>query len=118
MYLYILPAIAGALMLMVFLINVQLQVNDYALAVDAFVDNDGSTLIYRVVISNVGRYDITDINIDYGTYKEFIPMIRVGEKTILSPKDDANKEYVTISANPNIHIVKEYRSLPKMVKVH
>jgi hypothetical protein len=73
MYLYILPAIAGALMLTVFLINIQLQVNDYALAVDAFVDNDGSTLIYRVVINNVGRYDITDISIDYGTYRSSFP---------------------------------------------
>jgi len=91
---------------------------DYALDVDAFVDNDCTMLIYRVVISNIGRYDITDVSIDYGTYKEFIPIIRVGEKVMLSPNENANKDHVIIDANPNIHIVKEYRSLPKMVKVH
>jgi hypothetical protein len=37
---------------------------------------------------------------------------------MLSPNENANKDHVIIDANPNIHIVKEYRSLPKMVKVH
>ncbi len=121
MYLYIAVG-CGALLSTVALLSILPLINtnsmDYALDVDAFVDNDGTMFIYRVVISNIGKYDITDVSIDYGTYKEFIPIIRAGEKVILSPNENANKDYVIIDANPNIHIVKEYRSLPKMVKVH
>jgi hypothetical protein len=123
MYLYIAIAVGGALLSTVALLSffpslINTNTMDYALDVDAFVDNDGTMLIYRVVISNIGRYDITDVSIDYVTYKEFIPIIRVGEKVMLSPNENANKDHVIIDANPNIHIVKEYRSLPKMVKVH
>jgi len=124
MYLYIAIAVGGGALLSIvallsffpYLINTNTM--DYALDVDAFVDNDGTMFIYRVVISNIGRYDITDVSVDYGTYKEFIPIIRAGEKVMLSPNENANKDHVIIDANPNIHIVKEYRSLPKMVKVH
>jgi hypothetical protein len=123
MYLYIAIAVGGALLSTVALLSffpslINTNTMDYALDVDAFVDNDGTMLIYRVVISNIGRYDITDVSIDYVTYKEFIPIIRVGEKVMLSPNENANKDHVIIDAKPNIHIVKEYRSLPKMVKAH
>jgi len=123
MYLYIAIAVGGALLSIVALLSffpylINTNTMDYALDVDAFVDNDGTMFIYRVVISNIGRYDITDVSVDYGTYKEFIPIIRAGEKVMLSPNENANKDHVIIDANPNIHIVKEYRSLPKMVKVH
>jgi hypothetical protein len=123
MYLYIAIAVGGALLSTVALLSffpslINTNTMDYALDVDAFVDNDGTMFIYRVVISNIGRYDITDVSIDYVTYKEFIPIIRVGEKVMLSPNENANKDHVIIDAKPNIHIVKEYRSLPKMVKVH
>jgi len=123
MYLYIAIAVGGALLSTVALLSffpslINTNTMDYALDVDAFVDNDGTMLIYRVVISNIGRYDITDVSIDYVTYKEFIPIIRVGEKVMLSPNENAKKDHVIIDAKPNIHIVKEYRSLPKMVKVH
>jgi hypothetical protein len=122
MYLYIAIAVGGALLSTVALLSffpslINTNTMDYALDVDAFVDNDGTMLIYRVVISNIGRYDITDVSIDYVTYKEFIPIIRVGEKVMLSPNENANKDHVIIDAKSNIHIVKEYRSLPKMVKV-
>jgi hypothetical protein len=87
---------------------------DYSLEVDAFKDRIDVGEIYRVIIANTGRNDISNITVDYGTYKESIPRLKVGEKVSLSPREDANKDYVTVTAEPNIHIVKEYRSAPKM----
>ncbi|MEM0364985.1 MAG: hypothetical protein QW450_00895 [Candidatus Nitrosocaldus sp.] len=115
---YVVPAVVGAVMLAIFLTNIPIASKDYALEVDAFKDNDDMMLMYRVVIVNTGRNDVTNVVVDYGTYKDFIPRIKPGEKVILSPSDYASKEQVTVTAEPGIYIVKEYRNLAKMVKVH
>ncbi|GBC74265.1 MULTISPECIES: hypothetical protein [Candidatus Nitrosocaldus] len=116
---YVVPtAVVGAVMLAIFLTSIPMASKDYALEVDAFKDNDDMMLMYRVVIVNTGRNDVTNVVVDYGTYKDFIPRIKPGEKIILSPRDDASKEKVTVTAEPSIYIVKEYRNLAKMVKVH
>lgn len=104
---YVVPtAVVGAVMLAIFLTSIPMASKDYALEVDAFKDNDDMMLMYRVVIVNTGRNDVTNA-VDYGTYKDFISRIKPGEKIILSPRDDASKEKVTVAAEPSIYIVKE-----------
>ncbi len=88
--------------------------DEYALQVDAFKDRIDIGEIYRVIITNTGRNDIYNLTVDYGTYKESIPRLKPGESIPVSPKEEANKDYVTVTAEPNIHIVKEYRTAPKM----
>ncbi|MCS7141599.1 MAG: hypothetical protein NZ888_05380 [Candidatus Nitrosocaldus sp.] len=115
---YVVPAGVLVTMLAVFLANTPIATQDYALDVDAFKDNDDMMLMYRVIITNIGRNDVTNVLVDYGTYKDFIPRLKPGERIILSPSDYASKEQVIVTAEPNIRIVKEYRSIAKMVKVH
>lgn len=103
----------GAAMITAFLMLMPYSSQDYSLEVDAFKDSMGLMEVYRVILTNTGRNDVTDVVVDYGTYKDFIPKIKPGEKLPLSPRDDANKEYVVVTAKPDIHIVKEYRSMPK-----
>ncbi|MEM2922952.1 MAG: hypothetical protein QW560_00880 [Candidatus Nitrosocaldus sp.] len=103
----------GAAMLTAFLMLMPYSSQDHALEVDAFKDKIDVMEIYRVILTNTGRNDVTNVVVDYGTYKDFIPRIKPGEKVSLSPRDDASKEYVVVTAEPDIHIMKEYRSMPK-----
>ncbi|GBC74534.1 hypothetical protein HRbin05_00576 [archaeon HR05] len=113
LYLIVGAGVMGTAMLTAFLMLMPYSNQDYALDVDAFKDKIDVMDIYRVIITNTGRNDVTNVVVDYGTYKDFIPRIKPGEKISLSPRDDANKEYVVITAEPSIHIMKEYRSMPK-----
>lgn len=104
----------GSFIIITMLGSINNTSQEYALEVDAFKDTIDIGEIYRVIITNNGRNDVRNIVVDYGIYKESIPILKPGEKISLSPRDDANKDYVVVDADPDIHIVKEYRSIPKM----
>ena len=91
---------------------------DYSLEVDALKDEQSLFTNARVVLTNTGRLDLTNVVIDYGGPKETIDVIRPGEKTLRSPPEDAPLDSITVTADNGIKVVQKYRTpikLPGMI---
>jgi hypothetical protein len=92
---------------------------DYDLSVDALKDEQSLFTNARVVIKNTGKLPLTNILVDYGTEKEpLIPVLRPGETMSLSPPEGTLLDTVTVTAEPDIMKVQEYRApikLPGMI---
>lgn len=92
---------------------------DYDLSVDALKDEQSLFTNARVVIKNTGRLPLTNILVDYGTEKEpLIPVLQPGEMRNLSPPEGTLLDTVSVTAEPGIMIVQEYRApikLPGMI---
>ena len=96
-----------------------LPTKDHDLSVDALKDEQSLFTNARVVVKNIGRLPLTDVLVDYGGQKEpVIPVLQPGETMNFSPPEDAQLDYVTVTAEPGIQIVQPYRSpikLPGMI---
>jgi len=97
-----------------------LPTKDYDLSVDALKDEQSLFTNVRVVVKNVGRLPLTDLLVDYGDgHKEpVIATLRPGETMNFYPPERAQIDYVTVTAEPGIKIVQQYRSpikLPGMI---
>ena len=92
---------------------------DYDLSVDALKDEQSLFTNARVVIKNTGKLPLTNILVDYGNEKEpLIPVLRPGETMSLSPPEGTLLDTVTVTAEPDITKVQEYRApikLPGMI---
>ena len=92
---------------------------DYSLKVDALKDEQSLFTDVRVVLSNTGRLPLIDVTIDFGGgQKETIGTLSAGDKRTVSPPDGTPLEKVTVTAEPDIIIVQEYRApikLPGMI---
>ena len=92
---------------------------DYDLSVDALKDEQSLFTNARVVIKNTGKLPLTNILVDYGNEKEpLIPVLRPGETMCLSPPEGTLLDTVTVTAEPDITKVQEYRApikLPGMI---
>jgi len=96
-----------------------LPTKNYDLSVDALKDQQSLFTNARVVIKNTGRLPLTDIIVDYGGQKEpTISILHPGESQTLSPPEGVQLSNVTVTANPGLKIVQQYRSplkLPGMI---
>lgn len=92
---------------------------DYDLSVDALKDEQSLFTNARVLIKNTGRLPLTNILVDYGTEKEpLIAILQPGKTIPLSPPEGTLLDTVTVTADPDIMIVQEYRApikLPGMI---
>jgi hypothetical protein len=92
---------------------------DYDLSVDALKDEQSLFTNARVVIKNTGRLPLTNILVDYGTEKEpLIPVMQPGETRTLSPPEGTRLDIVSVTAEPGITKIQEYRApikLPGMI---
>lgn len=92
---------------------------DYDLSVDALKDEQSLFTNARVLIKNTGRLPLTNILVDYGTEKEpLIAILQPGKTIPLSPPEGTLLDTVTVTADPDIVIVQEYRApikLPGMI---
>lgn len=118
--LFITAIAAGIIAAMVIAIMVSATpTKDYELSVDALKDEQSLFTTARVVLKNTGRLPLTNVLVDYGSEKEpAIPILKPGETISLFPPESAQLNTVTVSADPNIRIVKPYRSplkLPGMI---
>ncbi|HEY8139960.1 MAG TPA: hypothetical protein VIE86_02640 [Nitrososphaera sp.] len=92
---------------------------DYDLSVDALKDEQSLFTNARVLIKNTGRLPLTNILVDYGIEKEpLIAILQPGKTIPLSPPEGTVLDTVTVTADPDIVIVQEYRApikLPGMI---
>lgn len=92
---------------------------DYDLSVDAMKDEQSLFTNARVVLKNTGRLPLTNVLVDYGSEREpAIPVLQPGESWTMSPPEDVQLDSVTVSADPGIKIIQQYRTpikLPGMI---
>ncbi|MGH9991704.1 MAG: hypothetical protein ACREAZ_03565 [Nitrososphaera sp.] len=92
---------------------------DYDLSVDAMKDEQSLFTNARVVLKNTGRLPLTNVLVDYGSEREpAIPVLQPGESRTMSPPEDVQLDSVTVSADPGIKIIQQYRTpikLPGMI---
>ena len=86
----------------------------YAISLDPFKDPQDLFTMARVTIRNTGNAPLTDIIIDYGGYSDKIPVLRPGERLILSPPTGNDLKQVTVTSNEGIHVTMPYRTPTKM----
>ena len=86
---------------------------------DALKDEQSLFTNARVVLKNTGRLPLTNVLVDYGTEKEpAIAILQPGESRPMSPPEGVQLNSVTVTADPGIHIVQQYRTpikLPGMI---
>jgi len=93
---------------------------EYAVFLDPFKDKQTLVTDTHVTVQNVGRAPLTNVKVDYGgsSKPDIIPMLKPGEKVILSPSAGSDLQEVTVTTDQGIKVTKPYRtpiSMPGMM---
>jgi hypothetical protein len=86
----------------------------YEIFLDPFKDPQGLFTTARVTLQNTGTAPLTNVMIDYGGYTEKIPVLKPGQKLLLSPPTGNKLEQVTVTTDEGIHMTMLYRLPVKM----
>lgn len=86
----------------------------YAIDVDPFKDPQGLFTTARVTIHNTGRAPLTNVIVDYEGHTDKIPVLKPGEKLIMSPPSGNALKQVTVTCDEGLHVTKPYRTPTKM----
>lgn len=108
--------IAGAAVvaLIVMIYVTQVPTAEYSIFVDPFKDPQDLFTTARVTIQNNGNAPLTNVIIDYDGYTDKIPVLKPGQKLILSPPMGNAFEKVTVTSDEGIHVTMPYRLPTKM----
>lgn len=93
-----------------------LSTQDYQIDVDPFKDPQNLFVTARVMIQNTGSKPLTNIVVNFGDGDvQSLGTLNPGQKVILSPPESNSLHLVSVTADNDISITKEYRIPPKMV---
>ena len=113
----IIAAISGCVIVVIaaaiFLIMPPSQTK-YEIRLDPFKDPQDLFTTARVTIQNTGNARLTNVLVDYGGYIDKIPLLKPGEKLILSPPQGNKLVQVTVTSDEGIHKTMPYRLPLKM----
>lgn len=113
----IIAAISGCVIVVIaaiiFLI-MQPPQTKYEIRLDPFKDPQDLFTTARVTIQNTGNARLTNVLVDYGGYIDKIPLLKPGEKLILSPPQGNKLVQVTVTSDEGIHKTMPYRLPLKM----
>ena len=110
-----LVAIGGgiaAVAIAVILLIVQGPTEEYAVFLDPFLDKQTLVTDTHVTVQNVGRAPLTNVKVDYGgsSKPDLIPLLKPGEKVILSPPSGSDLQEVTVTTDQGVSVTKPYRT--------
>ena len=85
---------------------------EYAIFLDPFKDKQTLVTDTHVTVQNVGRAPLTNVKVDYGgsSKPDLIPLLKPGEKVILSPPSESNLQEVTVTTDQGVNVTKPYRT--------
>lgn len=121
MYVALVCTIIGAIAVMAVIfgmdvLKMSVSTEKYSVFMDPIIDKQSLFVVGRVTVQNTGSEPLTNVRINFGNGEiQSIPIIKQGQKIILTPPKDNSMEFVTISADNGIYQSKAYRELPKMV---
>lgn len=91
---------------------------NYSLDVDPMKDEQSLFINARVVLTNTGKFPLTNLLVDYGSTTESVSRLDPGQKVSLSPPSGSNLDNVVVSTNEGLNVTKDYRKplkLPGMI---
>jgi len=100
--------------IIIYLVIQYYQRPDYVLDVDAMREDQSLFTNTRIILTNAGKEQITNMTVFYGLKNETIQTINPGEKISLSPPEGSNLNVVRIIADNGINITAGYRTPIKM----
>lgn len=80
--------------------------SQYSLYVDARTESGDGVTESHVTILNSGSGALTNVRVDYGNYSDNIPIIKSGERVILSPPTSSKS--VTITDDQGVTVTKPF----------
>lgn len=80
--------------------------SQYSLYVDARTESGDGITESHVTILNSGSSALTNVKVDYGSYSDNIPIIKPGERVILSPP--ASSKTVTVTDDQGVTVTKSF----------
>jgi hypothetical protein len=80
--------------------------SQYSLYVDARTESGDGVTESHVTILNSGSSALTNVKVDYGNYTDTIPVIKPGERVILSPSTSSN--VVTVTDDQGVTVTKSF----------
>jgi hypothetical protein len=110
-----LAAICGGVItvaIVVILLIEQGPTEKYAIFLDPFKDKQPLVIEIHVTVQNVGKESLTNVKVYYGgsSKPDVIPLLKPGEKVILSPPAGSDLQGVTVTTDQGISITKPYRT--------
>jgi hypothetical protein len=110
-----LAAICGGIVtvaIVVILLIEQGPTEKYAIFLDPFKDKQPLVIEIHVTVENVGKESLTNVKVDYGgsSKPDIIPLLKPGEKVILSPSAGSDLQEVTVTTDQGVSITKPYRT--------
>ena len=110
-----LAAIYGGIVIVVIitvLLIVQGPTEKYAIFLDPFKDKQSLVTDTHVTVRNIGKEPLTNVRVDYGgsSKPDIIPLLKPGEKIILSPSAGSDLQEVTVTTDQGVNVTKPYRT--------
>ncbi len=91
-------------------------IENYAIFVDPFKDEQDLFVMARVIIQNTGNEPLTNVRANFGGGDiQELGTLQPGQKIILSPPPDNPLEFVMVSSDEGIFVNKAYRIPVKML---
>ena len=106
--------------IVVTMLIIQGPTEEYAIFLDPFKDKQSLVTDTHVTVQNIGKESLTNVKVDYGgsSKPDVIPVLKPGEKVILSPSEGSDLQEVTVTTDQGVHVTKPYRtpiSMPGMM---
>ena len=90
-------------------------IENYAIFVDPFKDEQDLFVMARVIIQNTGNEPLTNVRANFGGGDiQELGTLQPGQKILLSPPPDNPLEFVMVSTDEGIFVNKAYRIPAKM----
>jgi hypothetical protein len=102
----------AAVVIIVLVLIIQGPREEYAIFLDPFKDKQSLVTDTHVTVQNVGKASLTNVKVDYGgsSKPDIIPILKPGEKVILSPSAGSDLQNVTVTTDQGVSITKPYRT--------
>lgn len=97
---------AAVIIATVLLLTFHGSTSQYSLYVDARTESGDGVTESHVTILNSGSSALTNVKVDYGNYSDSIPVIKPGERVILSPPTSSKS--VTITDDQGVTVTKSF----------
>jgi len=103
--------VAAVAVIVIFVI-IQGPTEEYAIFLDPFKDKQTLVTDTHVTLQNIGKASLTNVTILYGgsSKPDVIPLLKPGEKVILSPPVGSDLQQVIVTTDQGIKITKPYRT--------
>ncbi len=105
----------ASLAIVVFVYVEFISINDYSIHVDPLKDLQDLFTMSRISIQNTGKYQLTDIRINFGNnYIEKLGIVLPKQKILVAPPPYLDAIFIVITINEGISVTKTYRTPTKI----